>query len=160
MTIHKLRILNDGDKWGRGELFFRYWAAGQNQSSNGYRKADTGTVITAQAKGAGRPGVHFQFPANDFAGFKLHVTAEECDTVWMKNCVVEAADSAGNTSHDASAGGTFDLRAILKGDALPAWHGTGVTPPAGHDGYFVFGTTKTYVKFLVLATVDIQINWP
>lgn len=105
--------------------------------------------------------MHFQFPADGFAGFTLHVSAEECDTVWMTNCVVEAAGpDMDDIPHDAVAGGTFDLRAILSDEALLPWHGTGAKPPAGHDGYFVFRTTKTYVKFLVLATVDIQVNWP
>ena len=55
---------------------------------------------------------------------------------------------------------TFDVSDILAGGALPGWYGTGVSAPAGHDGYFVFGTTDKYMKFLVLATIDIQVNWP
>ena len=46
--------------------------------------------------------------------------------------------------------GTFDLSTILAGGALPPWYGTGVTPPAGHDGYFSSSTNGTYIKFLVL----------
>jgi hypothetical protein len=30
---------------------------------------------------------------------------------------------------------------------------------AGH-GYFTFGTTDRYVKFVVLATIDLDVDWP
>lgn len=45
-------------------------------------------------------------------------------------------------------------------DVLPGWYGTGVTPPTGHDGHFTFETTDRYVKFVVLATVDLDVDWP
>jgi len=97
------------------------------------------------------------FPANGDAKLDVRVLGEECDVLW-KNCVVEAWGPSGNQY--AWAGGTFDLSTILGGGALPPWYGTGVTPPAGHDGYFVLSTGDTYVRFLVLATVDIRIDWP
>ena len=53
----------------------------------------------------------------------------------------------------------FDVSDLLK-PSLPGWYGTGVSEPAGHDGYFVFGTTDQYVKFLVLATIDLHVDWP
>ena len=58
------------------------------------------------------------------------------------------------------AGGVFDVSDLLDNGALTPWQGTGVQPPAGHDGYFVFGATDDYVKFLVLATVDLEVDWP
>jgi hypothetical protein len=79
--------------------------------------------------------------------------------VLKKNCLLEAG--GGNKMDQwAQAGGMFDVSTLLSQGALPSWYGTGVTPPAGHDGYFVFGSTDRYVKFLVLATIDIQVHWP
>ena len=69
-----------------------------------------------------------------------------------------AAGTASAGGGPALAGGTFDLSTILAGGALHPWHGTGVTAPAGHDGYFVISATEDYIKFHVLATVDIQID--
>ena len=71
---------------------------------------------------------------------------------------MESGSSSGFQT--ATAGGTFDLSTILAGGALHPWYGTGVSPPPGHDGYFILSTSGTYIKFLVLATVDIQIDWP
>jgi hypothetical protein len=158
VTIHKLKVLNDGDKWGKGELYFSYWGGGKLRGNQGYQKIDSGSVVNAKQNGAGRPGILFRLPANGDAKLRIYVSAQECDAVLMKNCVVEAGGP--EAAFDARAGGLFDLSDILAGGALPGWHGTGVQPPAGHDGYFVFETTKNYVKFLVMATVDVDVDWP
>jgi hypothetical protein len=157
VTVHKIKVLNDGDKWGKGELIFRYFVDGKERADSGFHKIDSGSVVDARVTGTSRPGVVFRYPANGNAKFNLVVYGEECDAVLMKNCVVEYGAPSGQY---AGAGGTFDVSSILAGGALPGWAGTGVQPPPGHDAYVVFGTTDKYVKFLVLATVDLDVDWP
>jgi hypothetical protein len=166
VTIQKLKIVNDGDKGkAKGELFFRYFFAGHELTSNGFFKLGSGAVVSAKAQNTSRPGVSYRFAANGDAKLDVHVTAEECDGhTYMKNCAVES--SFGDDSYDhaplsgqyADVGGTFRLADILSG-ALPGWYGTGIAQPAGHDGYFVFGPGSKYVKILVLATVDLDYAW-
>ena len=158
VTIHKVKVVSDGDKGrNKGELHFAYRAGEQTAHGNGFVKVGSGSVIAAKAS-SNRPGVFFRLPANGDAKLDLHVTAEECDAVRRKNCLIQAG---GPTSGQfADVGGLFDLRDILTPGALPGWYGTGVTPPSGHDGYFVFGPGDRYVKILVLATVDLDYDWP
>ena len=159
VTLHKIKVLNDGDKTSKGELHFTYWAGGELAvgTSGTFQKLDDGDVVGVKVYGQSRPGFMLSVPANGDAKFKLQVLAEECDKQkW--NCVSETWGPSG-TQH-TYAGGTFDLSTILAGGALHPWHGTGVSAPAGHDGYFILSATDDYIKFLVLATVDIQIDWP
>jgi hypothetical protein len=159
VTIQKIKIVNDGDKGkARGELYFRYFFAGQEHGNYGFRKLGSGAVIDAKVNGNPRPGVFYRVPANGDAKLDVHASAEECDGhTYMKNCAVEGQIVA--DSQYAYVGGKFRLQDILSG-ALPGWYGTGVTKPAGHDGYFVFGPGDRYVKILVLATVDLDYEWP
>jgi len=159
VTIQKIKIVNDGDKGkAKGELYFRYFFAGQEHGNYGFRKLGSGAVIDAKINGTSRPGVFYRFPANGDAKLDVHVSAEECDgPTYMSNCAVEGElDASGQYAY---VGGTFRLADILAGN-LPGWYGTGVTQPAGHDGYFVFGPGDRYVKILVLATVDLDYEWP
>jgi hypothetical protein len=166
VTIQKIKIVNDGDKGkAKGELFFRYFFAGHELTSNGFFKLGSGAVISAKAHGNGRPGVFYRFAANGDAKLDVRVTAEECDGhTYMKNCAVESSfgddryDHAPLIEQYADVGGNFRLADILSG-ALPGWYGTGIAQPAGHDGYFVFGPGSKYVKILVLATVDLEYEW-
>ena len=94
------------------------------------------------------------------------MTAEECDGhTYMSNCAVESSFGDDRYDHRICSdstpyvGGNFRLSDILTG-ALPGWYGTGVAQPTGHDGYFVFGPGDRYVKILVLATVDLDYEWP
>jgi hypothetical protein len=157
VTIHKIKIVNDGDKGkAKGELYFRYFFAGHEHGNYGFRKLGSGAVIDAKVAGTSRPGVFYRFPANGDAKLDVHVSAEECDGhTYMKNCEVEQ-DLSGQHTY---VGGNFRLADILSG-ALPGWYGTGVAQPAGHDGYFVFGPGNEYVKILVFATVDFDYQWP
>ena len=167
VTIQKLKIVNDGDKGkAKGELYFRYFFAGHELTSNGFYKLGSGQVVSAKTEGTSRPGVSYRFPANGDARLDIHVTAEECDGhTYMKNCAVES--NFGDDRYDhayligqyADVGGNFRLADILTG-ALPGWYGTGVGQPTGHDGYFVFGPGDRYVKILALATVDLDYDWP
>jgi hypothetical protein len=158
VTLHKIKVLNDGDKRSKGELYFRYYRNGLDSAgSPGFKRIDDGDVVDVNVYGQSRPGFTLLRPANGDAKLSLGVLAEECDDAW-RNCVIESNSPSGNQT--ARAGGTFDLSTILAGGALHPWHGTGVTPPPGHDGYFILSTSGTYIKFLVLATVDIQIDWP
>lgn len=160
VTLHKIRVLNDGDKGrNKGELHFRYFGAGKGLGSNGgFQKIRSPATVGVKVAGQNRPGLSMLLPANGDAKLDVRVLADECDTVLKKNCLVEAGGL--QSHHDAAAGGSFDLSEILADGALPPWYGTGVAPPAGHDGYFVLSTSGTYVEFLVLATVDIRIDWP
>jgi hypothetical protein len=165
VTIQKIKIVNDGDKGkAKGELFFRYFFAGHEATSNGFFKLRSGQVIDAKARGTSRPGVIHRFSANGDARLDVLVTAEECDGVIFKNCRTEASptdkyEDANLSGQHTTVGGSFKLSDILSG-SLPGWFGTGVTQPAGHDGYFIFGPSNDYVKIQVLATVDIDYEWP
>jgi hypothetical protein len=165
VTIQKIKIVNDGDKGkAKGELFFRYFFAGKEWASNGFFKLRSGQVVSAKASGTSRPGVIHRFPANGDATLQVGVSAEECDGVIFKNCTVEAGgsdlwDSVHLSGQHTKVGGTFRLADILSG-SLPGWFGTGVAQPAGHDGYFIFGPANDYVKIQVLATVDVDYEWP
>ena len=159
VTLHKIKVINDGDKRSKGELYFHYYGGDEDLGGNGtFQKIDDGAVVNVKFAGTSRPGFTMLLPANGDAKLEVRVLAEECDVPQKRNCVVESQTPSGHQS--ASAGGTFDLSTILAGGALHPWYGTGVTPPSGHDGYFVLSTSDTYIKFLVFATVDIQIDWP
>ncbi|MGH3128260.1 MAG: hypothetical protein ACRDPX_10095 [Gaiellaceae bacterium] len=159
VTLHRIKVLNDGDKVGQGELFFSLWVDYQSVWATGLRKLSSGDFTNVNPPGSSRPGFSFQVTANGDSEFTMEMFGEECDAVLKKNCLQE-----GGATHSfdqwAGAGGRFDVSDLLENDALPGWYGTGATPPAGHDGYFVFGTTDQYVKFLVLATIDLHVDWP
>lgn len=159
VAIHKIKVLNDGDKIGKGELFFRLWLGDDVLPSWGTNmmKLNSGDIFDVRTGGT-RAAFRFDVSANGNATFDLSMLGEECDEVFKKNCTLEAWGPSINQY--AIAGGRFDVSDLLTQGALPAWYGTGVTPPAGHDGYFVFGTTDKYVKFLVMATIDITVDWP
>jgi hypothetical protein len=165
VTIQKIKIVADGDKGSaKGELFFRYFFAGRERGSNGFFKLGSGQVVSAKVRNTSRPGVIWRFPANGDAKLQVGVSAEECDGVIFKNCTVEASgsdlwESVNLSGQHTKVGGTFRLADILSG-VLPGWYGTGVSQPAGHDGYFVFGPSNDYVKIQVFATVDIDYEWP
>ncbi|MGZ8781984.1 MAG: hypothetical protein ACXWZB_00640 [Gaiellaceae bacterium] len=159
VTLHKLKIVGDGDKGrNKGELAFRYYGDGVMHGWSGsFRKIRSVSVVDVWLRGTSRPGFMMSFPADGDAKIDVKVVGEECD-VLFKNCVVEAGLPSDNQY--ANARGETDLSTILDAGAQNAWQGTGVAAPAGHDGYFVLGTGDTYVRFLVLATVDLRIDWP
>lgn len=159
VTLHKLKIVGDGDKGrNRGELTFRYYLGHTALADSGsFRRFRSGSVVDVWRHGTSRPGIAFDVSADGNAKLDLRVLGEECD-VLFKNCVVEHGGPSANQY--AWASGVLDLSTVLGRGAQGAWQGTGVTPPAGHDGYFVLTTGDTYVRFLVLATVDIRIDWP
>lgn len=165
VTIHKIKVVNDGDKGkAKGELYFRYFFAGHEQGSNGFFKLRSGQVVSATVRGTSRPGVMWRFPANGDAILQVGASAEECDGVIFKNCRVEYSnsdrfDDIHLSGQHTKVGGNFRLADILSG-SLPGWYGTGVTKPAGHDGYFVFGPANDYVKIEIFATVDLDYDWP
>jgi Bacterial Ig domain len=159
ITLHRIKVLNDGDKVGQGELFFSLWLDDEYTWGTGLRKLSSGDTTNVNPPGTSRPGLMLQVSANGDAEFSLEMVGDECDAVRKKNCVREAY-AKHNFSDWASASGRFDVSQLLENDALPGWYGTGVTPPAGHDGYFTFETTDHYVKFRVLATIDLDVDWP
>jgi hypothetical protein len=159
VTLHKLKIVGDGDKGrNRGELAFRYYRDGDERAWSGsFKKIRSVSVVGVWVRGTSRPGFSMSFPADGDAKLDVMVIGEECD-VLFKNCVVESGLPSGNQY--ASARAELGLSTILDRGAQGAWQGTGVTAPAGHDGYFVLSTGDTYVRFLVLATVDVRVDWP
>jgi hypothetical protein len=160
VTLHHIKVLEDGDKVGKGELFFRLWHGDDVLPSwgTGLRKLNSGDVTNVNAPGSSRPGWSFQVSANGDAEFYMKMLGEECDAVLKKNCILEAW---GQSIHQwGSASGMFDVSELLEQDALPGWYGSGLTPPPGHDGYFSFGTTDRSVKFLVVGTIDLRVDWP
>jgi hypothetical protein len=162
VMLHKIKVLNDGDKGSnRGEMFFHLWLHDDEAATwgTGLRKLSSGDTTNVNPIGSSRPGFAFQVSANGDAEFSLAMVGEECDKVLKKNCLLEYGRKR-NFDDWAMASGRFDVSDLLKPSTLPGWHGTGVSEPAGHDGYFVFGTTDRYVKFLVLATIDLHVDWP
>jgi hypothetical protein len=159
ITLHRIKVLNDGDKVGQGELFFRLFVDDEHAWGTGLRKLSSGDFTNVNPPGSSRPGLPFQVSANSDAEFSLAMVGEECDEVFKKNCLIEGG-AITNFPQWAIAAGRFDVSDLLKPSALPGWYGTGATAPAGHDGYFVFGTTDKYVKFLVFATIDLNVDWP
>jgi Big-like domain-containing protein len=162
ITFHRIKVLNDGDKVGKGELFFNLWINRDYAWGTGLRKLNSGDTTNVNPQGSSRPGFSYEISADGDAAFSVEMLGEECDER-KKNCVLEANEDGyvGATFPQwALAAAQFDVSELLGNDALPGWYGTGVTPPAGHDGYFTFGTTDHYVKFLVLATIDLHVDWP
>ena len=158
VILHRIKVLNDGDKVGQGEMFFQLFVDGEHAWGTGLRKLSSGDTTNINPPGSSRPGLPFTVSANGDAEFSLAMFGEECDAVLKKNCQQEAF-AAHSFDQWASASGRFDVSDLLR-PALPGWYGTGVAEPAGHDGYFVFGTTDQYVKFLVLGTIDLHVDWP
>jgi hypothetical protein len=147
VMLHRIKVLNDGDKIGKGELDFYLWVDDEHVWTSGTRKLSSGDTTNVNPPGTSRPGFAFQVSANGDAAFSMEMIGVEWDTVL--------------DTDRATAAGRFDVSDLLKPGALPGgWQGTGVTAPAGHDGYFVFGTTDSYVKFIVLATIDLDVDWP
>jgi hypothetical protein len=146
VILHRIKVLNDGDKIGKGEMDFVLYVEDEPIWITGVRKLNSGDTTNVNPPGSSRPGLPFQVSANGDAEFSMEMIGRDWD---------------GFDSHGASASGRFDVSELLKPGALPGgWQGTGVTAPAGHDGYFVFGTTEKHVKFLVLATIDLDVDWP
>jgi hypothetical protein len=146
ITLHYIKVLNDGDKIGKGEMDFSLYVEHEPVWATGVRKLNSGDKTNVNPPGSSRPGFLFQVSANGDAEFSMEMIGRDWD---------------GWDRHGASAGGRFDVSDLLKPGALPGgWQGTGVAAPAGHDGYFVFGTTDHHVKFLVLATIDLNVDWP
>jgi hypothetical protein len=159
VTLHRIKVLNDGDKVGKGELFFSLFVDKDYVWGTGLRKLSSGDLTSVNPEGSSRPGLAFEVSANGDAEFQMEMYGEECDAVRKKNCRQEAY-ATHSFDQWTMAGGMFDVSDLLDHGALTPWQGTGVQPPAGHDGYFVFGATEDYVKFLVLATIDLEVQWP
>jgi hypothetical protein len=154
VTIQKIKIVADGDKGSnKGELAFSYIFAGKTIAKRGYQRHGSGDVMWATSDGTSRRGVFYRFPANGEATFDVRVSALECDWSSLAGCFFESDPQR------TKVGGIFRLKDILSG-VVPGWFGTGVTQLPGHDAYFVFGPANDYVKIQVLATVDLDYEWP
>jgi hypothetical protein len=158
VTLHRIKVVNDGDKVGRGELFFSLFVDKDFLWGTGLRKLSSGDLTSVNAVGSSRPGLSFQVSADGDAEFWMEMYGEECDS--RKSRCQQEAYATHTFDQWSKAGGRFDVSDLLDSGALTPWQGTGVQPPAGHDAYFVFGTTDKYVKFLVLATIDLEVDRP
>ena len=161
MTIQKIKVVNDGDKGqGHRRAQFPLSGVGDEETARGFglKELDSGEVFDVKANGtvAHRllvPGVgerrrqvrreHARRGVRRRAEEELPPRGERA----RASCSTRSP-AAASTSPTSSPG------------ALPSWYGTGVAAPAGHDGYFVFGTLDKYVKFYVLATIDVDVDWP
>jgi hypothetical protein len=166
VTFAKIKVISDADKgWAAGEVMFSLRAGGKLYSEGGFRKVDSGDVISVRGYGTSRPGRSFSVAANGSAKLELAVLGFECDNaLLMKNCIVEGhlertLDWGGGSYGEddyAWAGGSFDVDALLAGDALPPGYGI----PGGHDTYVTFETAAHQLKFRVYAYIDVHYEWP
>src|SRR5262245_30862376 len=90
VTLHRIKVLNDGDKVGKGELFFSLFVNDDFLWGTGLRKLSSGDVTSVNAAGSSRPGLPFQVSANGDAEFEMSMYGEECDSILKKNCKQEA----------------------------------------------------------------------
>lgn len=155
ITIHKIRVVADGDKVGKGELYFRTYLDDAERFSYGFRRIGSGSVVTARSNGSSRPQQLF-VQLSGHGTTRLAVAAEECDAVLMKNCVVEVGPAGG-----AWATADLDLAALASQPAQGTpWAGTGVAAPFGHDAYLVLDSGSGHVRIQALVTVDVEFHWP
>jgi hypothetical protein len=153
LTLWKVKILNDADHdccvWAnKGEISFDYYVNGKWVLGTGQKKLASGASF--------HPHSPLWPIAVDDAPRFLHVFVggSECDHVGW-NCVFEAGDYCGSDSDCASASATIDLDHLGAG-TLPGSYGTDM--PSGHQGYIVFETKDSYLRFRVYAYVDVSYN--
>jgi hypothetical protein len=150
-TFHKLVVLEDGDKVGRGEIAFD--AAGELVRTFGFRRIGSGDTFVPTMSGTTRPGIWSTASIDGSAALHLEVAGVECDWQRLSRCPRES--NLGD--RDATAETDVDLRAaFVSDDALPAGYGGDL--PTGHDAYAVFQTTSGKVRFRVYATVDVRVS--
>ena len=151
-TFHKLVVLEDGDKVGRGEIAFDFYAAGELVRTFGFRRIGSGDTFVPTMSGTTRPGVWSTASIDGSSALHVEVAGVECDWQRLSRCPRES--NLGD--RDATAEADVDLRAaFVSDDALPAGYGGDL--PAGHDAYVVFQTTSGKVRFRVYATVDVRV---
>ncbi|HET9938232.1 MAG TPA: hypothetical protein VFQ28_05545 [Gaiella sp.] len=151
-TFHKLVVLEDGDKVGRGEIAFDFYAAGELVRTFGFRRIGSGDTFVPTMSGTSRPGIWSTTPIDGSFRLRLLVAGVECDWQRLSRCPREA--NLGD--RDATAEADVELRAAFASDdALPAGYGGDL--PAGHDAYAVFQTESGKVRFRVYATVDVRV---
>ena len=145
VTIQKIKIVNDGDKGkAKGELYFRYFFAGHEQGEQRLLQAPLRPGRLGEGEGLQSPRRLLPVSGNGDARSRRSRHRGGVRRAHLhENCAVEAIsatlyDRANLIGQYAGVGGNFRLSDILSG-ALPGWYGTGVSPPTGHDGYFVFG---------------------
>ena len=71
VTLHHIKVVNDGDKVGKGELFFGLYVDHDNIWSTGLRKLSSGDTTAVNPSGSTRPGLQFQVSANGDAGSEM-----------------------------------------------------------------------------------------
>lgn len=158
VTFHSIKVIDDGET-GRGEIYFAYHVEAMSVGGNGFHKLSSGDTYTPRAYSSDRPKVSIGTSIDGHRNLDVAVLGVECDSILMKNCLVEAnRDESGEYAGDTyvMAKAAFGLPSLLdpKG-ALPGNYGTGL--PAGHDGYLIWENTSYDMKFRVYATVDFEV---
>lgn len=164
VTFHKVTVISDSEKVGRGEITFDFGAGGVYGGGMGFQRIGSGDTVAVRASGTSRPGLLIGVPIDGRTSLELGAIATECDTLLMKNCVIEAGEWHGGNYGHASGDYTtvatttiVDLRdAFVSDGALPPGSGTGL--PAGQDAYVVWETTEHSLRYRVYATVDVQVS--
>ncbi len=163
VTFHKVTVISDSEKVGRGEIALDFGTDDVYAGGMGYQRIGSGDTVWVRASGSSRPGLLVAVPIDGLATLGLGAEATECDTVLMKNCLIEAGPWSigdyGYADGDYTTVGSstsVDLRqAFLSDGALPAGFGTDL--PAGHDAYVDWETTEHSLRYRVYATVDVRL---
>ena len=150
VTFHKLVVLEDGDKVGRGELAFDFRAGDTLVGSSDHRRLGSGDTFVPRMPGTTRPGIWATVGVDGLRELRLAVGGDECDWHVLSGCALEAGWLP--TSADAM----VDLRTAFAGDGvLPP--GFGGALPGGHDAYAVFASDGGEFRVRVYATVDVRV---
>jgi hypothetical protein len=151
VTVHKVKIVADGDKGvNRGEISLDLAAGGEIFWSMDFRRMSSGDTFAPRFSGTSRPGVWTTVPVDGLREIELSAGGVECERL-LAGCFREAGGSwetRGSVDVDL-------LDAFVSDGSLPPGHGSGL--PAGHDAYAIFDAVGPELRFRVYATVDVRL---
>jgi hypothetical protein len=135
VTFWKVKVLNDADKRGKGEITFRYALNDEVVDGDGQRKLKSGQSFRPHAP-------EWPHVVDNAPGLlDIKVGGTECDALGW-DCLEEACGDSGcgtlpptSDSDQALAHVTLDVDDLSHG-ALPGNFGTDMPP--GHDAYVIF----------------------
>jgi hypothetical protein len=150
VTFYKVKILNDADQPGKGEIRFDYLVGDEHVLANGERKLKSGQSITPHDRS--QPLVIENLPD----AFYLKVRG--CENDLGKGCGIEEAfvDPYDCGSFDYSDVSCAHVSIDLGNLHDQVWNGDYGGMPYGHDAYLVFESPNDdYLEFRVYAYVDV-----